>query len=225
MNNIPEQFKNNKYCMIKSAISQEIADLVTQYALFDEIQDYHPDKEFVLGAHSKYADPLMESLLLKLHKTIEESTGLTLIPTYSFFRVYRPGDELTHHIDRPSCEISATVCFNYSYDDPKYSWPIFMNGEQLNLQPGDLGIYKGCEVEHWRDKFTAADGSWHVQGFFHYVDANGQFTDFKYDRRENIGDLPKLMYSPGKQQIMTDSMPAPVSETVSNFKSYISFLT
>ena len=222
MNNIPEQFKNNKYCMIKSAISQEIADLVTQYALFDEIQDYHPDKEFVLGAHSKYADPLMESLLLKLHKTIEDSTGLTLIPTYSFFRVYRPGDELTRHIDRPSCEISSTVCFNYSYDDSKYSWPIFMNGERLTLHPGDLAIYKGCDVEHWRDKFSAEEGSWHVQGFFHYVDAAGQFTDFKYDRRENIGDLPKLMYSPGKQQSMIDNIPNQMPNPVSG-KSYISF--
>jgi hypothetical protein len=223
MNNIPEQFKHNKFCMIKSAISQEIADLVTQYALFDEIQDYHPDKEFVIGAHSKYADPLMESLLIKLHKTIEDSTGLTLIPTYSFFRVYRPGDELTRHVDRPSCEISSTVCFNYSYDDSSYSWPIFMNGEKLTLHPGDLAVYKGCDVEHWREKFSAGAGSWHVQGFFHYIDANGPFTDFKYDRRENIGDLPKLMYSPGKQQSMIDNMPDQITKPVSG-KSYISFI-
>jgi hypothetical protein len=188
MSETSEKFKKNKYVVVRLAIDSDLQDLVTQYALFDEIQDFHPDIDHVVGAHFKYADPLTETLLLTLQPIMEENTGLKLLPTYSFFRVYRPGDELTPHTDRPSCEISATVCFNFFYNDPNYSWPIFMDDKPIELHPGDMAIYRGCEVNHWREKLTASEGAWHVQGFFHYVDANGPHTKWKFDRRENIGD-------------------------------------
>ena len=187
-----EFFKKHGYCIIRSAISAELRDFVTQYALFDEMQDYTPDGKQVPTAHAKYADPAMESMLMILHKQIEENTGLSVFPTYSFYRVYRDGDKLDHHRDRESCEISTTLCFNYSYDDSKYSWPIFMNGVEANLKPGDMVIYRGCELDHWREEFKSPEGdSWHVQGFFHYVDANGPFKDFKFDRRPSVGLLRK----------------------------------
>ena len=201
MSKIVENFKKNKYATIRLAVPSELQDLVTQYALFDEMQDFHPDIDQVIGAHFKYADPLMETFLLHFQKVIEESTGLTLLPTYSFFRVYRPGDELTPHTDRPACEISATVCFNFHYNDPSYSWPIFMDKTPVELHPGDMAIYRGCEVNHWREKFAAPEGSWHVQGFFHYVDANGPYTEWKFDKRESVGEN---MAQPEGQQKLSE---------------------
>lgn len=243
MNNTSENFKKNKFAIVRLAIPQDIADLVTQYTLFDEIQNFCPDIDHVVGAHSKYADPLMETLLLKLHKQVEETTGLTLLPTYSYFRVYRPGDELSRHQDRPACEVSVTVCFNFCYNDPAYSWPIFMAGTSVDLQPGDLAVYRGIDIEHWREKFTAPGDAWHVQGFFHYVDANGPHTEWKFDKRSNIGNhmavpedpqyseediiarqrrAEELGFRPrGVQQLPT---PSPeVSVPGPGLKSYISF--
>jgi hypothetical protein len=186
-----EIFKEKGYCVVKNAISDELRDFVTQYALFDEMQDFTPEGfgTQVENAHSKYADPTMESMLLHLHKTMEENTGLSLHPTYSYYRVYRNGDVLKIHKDRPSCEISCTLCFNYSYDDTKYQWPIYMAENKINLSPGDMVIYRGCDLDHWREKFDYNKDVWHVQGFFHYVDANGPFSNFKYDQRENVGHL------------------------------------
>ena len=92
----------------------------------------------------------MESMLLHLPSIIEENTGLSVHPTYSYYRVYRNGDELKPHSDRPACEISTTLCFNYSYDDKKYQYPIFMDGQRVVLYPGDLVIYRGCDLKHWR---------------------------------------------------------------------------
>jgi hypothetical protein len=178
-------FKQNGYCVVKSAIDVDLRDFVTQYALFDEIRNYETDDQ-VIGAHAKYADPAMETLLLKLLPLMEKHTGLELFPTYSYYRVYHPGDELVAHKDRPSCEISCTLCFNFSYND--YSWPIFMDGTNIIQQPGDLVIYRGCDLLHWREKFNIADeAAWHVQGFFHYVDKNGPFPEHRFDRRESIG--------------------------------------
>jgi hypothetical protein len=189
MQHTSEMFKINGYCKIESVLSVELRDFITQYALFDEMQDYNPDGKQVTDAHSKYADPAMESFLLLLQSKMEEYTGLELYPTYSFYRVYRSGDELDEHVDRPSCEISTTVCFNYSYDS-SYQWPIFMEDNEINLEPGDMVIYRGCDLPHYRKKFDPPDvDDWQVQGFFHYVDVNGPNYKFKYDERNSIGEL------------------------------------
>lgn len=185
-------FQNLGYVQVNEALSLDIVNIITQYALFDEMQNFSPDRVQVPNAHSKYADPAMESLLLHLHPIMEENTGLELYPTYSFYRVYRKGDELIKHKDRPSCEISCTMSFNFSYNSEEYNWPIFMNGNKCNMSPGDMVAYKGCALDHWREPMNPPnDNDWHVQGFFHYVDKNGPFSDFKYDKRNSIGELDK----------------------------------
>lgn len=188
-----EHFNQQGYALIKHLISHELRDIITQYALFDEMQNFSPEKNSsndpqVAEAHSKYADPAMESLLIYLQPAIEQVTGLTVYPTYSYYRVYRPGDELVKHTDRPSCEISATLCLNFNYNDPNFQWPIFMDGNSIVQQPGDVVVYRGCDLDHWRDIFDSTDEeAWHIQGFFHYVDADGPFAEFKYDQRPILG--------------------------------------
>ena len=196
-------FTKNRYVAVNSGLPKETIDLVTQYALFDEIQRYNPEAEGlqVPGAHSKYADPLMETLLLSLHPTIEKYTGLELFPTYSYYRVYHPGDKLDHHVDRPSCEVSLTLSFEYDYKNKKgYTWPIYIDGTPISLKPGEMAIYRGCELDHWRDPFDAPEGSFHVQAFLHYVDQNGPHADQKYDTRTNIGKSAKTKKSELTQQ-------------------------
>lgn len=189
-------FKKNNYLILKNVISKELIEIVTQYALFDEIQDFTTEKmvfDFsqVENAHSKYADPLMETMLLKLHPIMEENTGLNLYPTYSFYRVYRNGDILKNHLDRDACEISCTLCFGTGHNNLEYCWPIFMGGKEILLNPGDLAIYNGIEIEHWRNELVYKDPTWQVQGFFHYVNKNGLYKDWKYDKRERLGEKLK----------------------------------
>jgi hypothetical protein len=192
-----DQFRKKGYCVVKSAISPELRDFITQYALFDEMQNFTPDVYQVPTAHSVGGDPAMETLLLLLQNIMEENTGLTLFPTYSFFRVYRDGDILHPHTDRPSCEISATLCFNYSYDGAEYLWPIYMENEPIGLTPGDMVIYRGCDLDHRRDEFIPpVEDQWQVQGFFHYVNANGPYAEYKYDKRESIGSLMTVPLDP-----------------------------
>lgn len=198
---INENFSSKGYCVVSSELSKDTVDLVTQYALFDEIQRFTPEYSTlknnaqVPSAHSRYADAMMESLLLHLQPVVEKHTGLTLYPTYSYYRVYRPGDELHKHTDRPACEISITVSFEFEYLGSRDPWSIFIDGFEAKLQPGDMAIYKGIELEHWREKFDAPEGAWHVQAFLHYVDANGPYAEHKHDqivvKRSSIGELPE----------------------------------
>lgn len=184
-------FQQKKYVPVKEVFSSEIVDITSQYALIDELVNFVPETgdAQVPHAHSKYSDTLMESLLLKLKPTIEYVTGLELFPTYSYYRVYRAGMDLKPHVDRPSCEISATVCFNFNYQGAEVDWPMYIEGNPVVLQPGDAIIYRGCEVEHWRDKLEIPQLGYHIQGFFHYVDSAGPYAEYKLDKRDYIGQV------------------------------------
>lgn len=190
-----EIFKNQGYVVVPNTLSKEILSILEQYTLIDEYQDLSLEESSAMSgpqihnSHSKYADPLMESLLLYYHSLIEENTNLEVYPTYSYYRVYRPGAHLKKHRDRPSCEISSTLCLGYNYKEKtdSYEYPIFMGETPYVLKQGDLVIYRGCDLDHWRDTFEAPDGSHHSQVFLHYVDKNGPYSDYKWDGRPCVG--------------------------------------
>lgn len=191
-------FHKKGYVGVKELVSNEVVDLVSQYALLDEILNYQTELSdnnsvTVKNTHSKYADTLMESLLLQLKPKMEYVTEMELIPTYSYYRVYRPGSTLKRHIDRSACEISTSICFNYYYEHEtdNLKWPIFFNGNPIFLDPGDAVIYKGIDIPHWRNELKAPNLSYHIQGFFHYVNKNGPHVDEALDKRLFIGQKKK----------------------------------
>ena len=193
-------FKKNKYQVIKNAISKELADFCYQYFLnkrkvarhlFDEkyisiFTEYFGvwNDSQIPETYSHYSDIVMETLLQKVKPTMEKETGIELIETYSYARIYKNGDELERHKDRYSCEISSTL--NLGGDD----WSIYLEPDiEINLNQGDMLMYRGCELEHWREPFEGKDCA---QVFLHYNDASGKDAENnKYDRRPMIG-LPSF---------------------------------
>jgi len=141
---------------------------------------------------SRYSDPFIEALLYELKPNIEIVTGKELFPTYSFSRVYMSGDELAPHTDRPACEYSVTISVAYKNIE---DCPIMMQKEgcersQFTLSPGDAVVYEGCNVHHWREPL--ADNGISVQFMLHYVDANGEFSNYKYDKRKCLGTYERI---------------------------------
>ena len=120
------QFAENGYLLLAGEVPPAVCDVATRYALMQEKAAFSPESrdEQVPGTHSVYGDSLMETLLGQLHPRVEQWTGLRLHPTYSYYRVYRPGDELMRHRDREACEISVTICLgqHYLHDDSGYRW-------------------------------------------------------------------------------------------------------
>jgi hypothetical protein len=142
------------------------------------------------GTPSAYADPLMDALLAKLLPTVERLTGLNLFPTYSYFRIYKRGDVLKCHRDRPACEVSVTLNLGCSSDTP---WPIWIVGPLgkacVSLRPGDALIYRGCDCDHWREAF---EEEYSAQVFLHYVNRDGPSAEWKFDKRSSLSSLPNL---------------------------------
>lgn len=184
------QFKSSAYTVLRHALSTESAHLLTTYALLQQTwPNYYTPEDVFRAAHGRYADAFSETLLLELKPLIERAIGIRLLPCYSYLRIYGPGAVLPKHLDRPSCEISTSLALGFQAPS---LWPLWVHADgqdkAIGLAPGDMLVYRGADVPHWREAF---EGQWCVQTFLHYVDADGQYTDFKFDGRERIGPFDK----------------------------------
>jgi hypothetical protein len=184
MNQTAEYFEKNGYVVLKDALAKSQCDNLVSY-MFDLYNKGKLIKDDQCPlSDAVYGDPIFDEILQKFAAPIGNAVGKTLLPTYTYARIYRNGEILKKHKDRPACEISATMTLGF---DSEPIWPIFFNEEKeipISLEQGELAVYKGCEVLHWR---TAFKGQWHIQVFLHYVDANGPYKDHIRDGRASYG--------------------------------------
>lgn len=138
----------------------------------------------VAKAFSGGSPAVTETLLDLMTPVLSHTLNCELYPTYSYLRIYLRGAALAKHMDRYSCEISATV--SIEYEGPGI-WPLCLevdgNVKKIELEPGDALIYKGIQIPHWRDPF---EGERQVQVFLHYVKKHGQYSEFKFDKRPHL---------------------------------------
>jgi hypothetical protein len=212
-------FKTKKYQVIKNAVSYDLANFIYNYFLLkkDAVRFMYENnihsQSAILGSwtdqqipntFSCYADFVMETLMMKVLPKMQKETGLKLVPTYSYVRAYKKGDELKRHKDRPSCEISTTIHLGGN------PWPIFIDdtgadsviderknihkpnspkGTRVDLEVGDMLVYSGCELEHWREPF---EGDSCGQVFLHYNNVDGpNAASNLFDGRPKLG-IPKF---------------------------------
>lgn len=210
-----KQFSYDGYTVLRSVISTDTAALATQYALLQRgFPRYYEREEMFRAAIGRYADALSESLLLQVQPVVERAIGLELLPCYSYLRIYGKGAILQKHTDRPSCEISTSLTLGFKAEA---LWPLCAESQgedrAMELAPGDMLAYRGADLPHWRPVF---EGEYWVQTFLHYVDAHGEYTDFKFDGRERIGPFDKLTmqrhFKRPASASRNDSMIVPVSD-------------
>ncbi len=211
-------FLLNKYDVVKQAVSKEKSDFLYKY-FFNKrkVVKHLLETDFItvdnrewgtwedpqmLGTYSHYSDLVFETLLETMLPKMMEVTELSLVPTYSYARMYKKGDELIRHIDRASCEVSCTVFLGGE------EWPIYLDptgefgrkGNKVNLKAGDMLVYRGCDLEHWREPFKGQNCA---QVFLHYnsVDDKSE-AHYKYDTRPFLG-LPEQYKNPKKIPSLT----------------------
>jgi len=212
-------FSEKKYQVIEKAISYELANFAFNYLLLKRdavkwmydnnyISIFTPgfgnwNDQQIPNTYSCYSDMFMETLMMKVLPVMQQHTDMNLVPCYTYTRIYKKGDILKRHSDRPSCEISTTLHLGGDL------WPIFLDptgqktvlnehkqiikpnapkGIPVTLEVGDMLVYSGCELEHWREPF---EGEHCAQVFLHYNNIDGPFgTQNKFDKRPLLG-IPK----------------------------------
>jgi hypothetical protein len=142
-----------------------------------------------------YHFPPMLTLLWGLTPVAEQVTGKVLLPSYSYFRIYREGDTLRVHSDRQSCEHSMSLTLDYSDGVP---WPIELEREDtepssrtevdfggsphaaLSMRPGDAVLYRGVQRRHGRT--TPNPNGWSAHLFLHWVERDGSYAEYAFDK-------------------------------------------
>ena len=208
---IQNYFQQNKYVVIRNFINKDMCLFFYEYCknkvlsmdhkktYFNHLYDPDWDGSFIdrqleTTSFNCYGDIAFDTLNALSLKKVEEYTGEELVHTYTYWRLYETDDVLKKHIDRPSCEISTTLCLGHNstnLQDQGYIWPIYVKNLEgkdieVDLQPGDMLIYQGTEVEHWRESFQGLN---HAQVFLHYNRKNGPYN-FINDGRPILG-IPK----------------------------------
>lgn len=149
------------------------------------------------SSHGAYCFPPAVALHHFLVKELRNHLTIALKETYSYTRKYKRNAVLNAHYDRPSCEISVTTVMDYKTDD-NTPWTIWVqndinylgedqswaksisqdepvrrrkNAIPIRLEPGDILVYQGPNVVHWRDTLVG-DYSKHI--FLHFYNEHSR---------------------------------------------------
>lgn len=125
-------------------------------------------------------EPLMRYFHLQVSKLVNFLTGEKIIPSYSFLAIYPKGSELKKHIDRDQCKWNISLALDMCPEEvePEKAWSIYIESNKKNtdkeniieikLGIGDAVLYRGNQLQHWRNKLTEHDKFYAC--FFHFVD-------------------------------------------------------
>jgi hypothetical protein len=179
-----ETFDRERYALMRALVVEPLRGFLWRYVLERETVGTMASDPDWPGTPVSYGDTVMEHMLERLRPQVEAATGRRLFPTYSYLRLYKNGNALRAHRDRPACEISLSLALG---QEPSAPWPLWIRGTSgahaVELQPGDAVLYRGMELEHWREPFP---GDRLAQVFLHYVDQDGPCAEWKYDKREGL---------------------------------------
>jgi len=170
-------------------------DLVRDSVSFDSLKRGSPllksEAVEVYGMH--YAP--MAGFLWGMTPAVSALVGRELLPTYSYFRMYRQGDICRVHSDRYACEHSLSLLLAASDELP---WPLEVGSghidqpreradedfgdeayDSIAMHPGDAVLYQGVHRLHGR--ITPNRNRWSAHLFLHWVDPNGAYAKEAFD--------------------------------------------
>ena len=179
-----QKLLDNNYIIIPNFISSYRANkLKGEFVEYSQKNNLEGDSQIPTSS-SDYNYISFLELLCEKTPEVSEILEETVLPTYTYARVYKNGSILKKHSDRDSCEISLTL--HLGGDIPWLIWIKTPEGEErsVELKPGDAMMYLGTIAEHWRDEYN---GEEYVQVFLHYVRSRGKCAYTYFDTEKHKG--------------------------------------
>jgi hypothetical protein len=195
-----------KPIFIKEFLPKQILNLTYSYSIIkfsnEVIENIDSQTNSLIGKHGDY---LMETLMDMSTPVVEQNVGKKLWPTYSYFRIYDKGSDLKIHTDRESCEYTVALCLganpidqpyeifvgeedeasDYKYYSDEGEYKRYRIDHKFPMLPNNAVIFKGMDKIHWREICTHDH---FITVFLHYVDQDGPYKDYKFDKREMLGE-------------------------------------
>ena len=154
-------FQKNRYVVIKNAISKELAEFCCDY--FSLKRDVHLtmlENKYIspyVEYFGKYGDPQVPDTYSHYSDIVMETLLSKLLPVME---------------KNTGLKLYPT-------------WASNNKGKKVNLKPGDMLIYRGCDLEHWRE---ALKGKSCTQVFLHYSDQKQKGAKENiFDGRPHLG--------------------------------------
>jgi hypothetical protein len=191
---------------IENFLPNQVLTILNSYCILK----YSNKKSFKVDTQtssliSEHSDFLMETICDLSTPVVEQNVGKKLFPTYSFLRIYDKGSDLPIHKDRPSCEYTVALCLgadpidepyelfvgevdessDYKYFDAEGNYNRYKINYKYPMKPNNALIFKGMNNIHWREICTHDH---FITVFLHYVDQQGEFKEYKYDKRSMLGE-------------------------------------
>lgn len=163
------QFKKQGYIVLKNLIDPTEVKRLYDYTVNNAPRG-NPDDGQVPGSPSFYMDKEVVALEAKYLASIESALKMKLWNVFCYHRVYRKGAILKAHKDSSRAEISASINFGQQGEP----WDLWLldydeNTTRITLHPGDVLVYHGSQLMHWREKLVHSD--YVSQAMFHFVPA------------------------------------------------------
>ena len=146
--NTQGDFAKDGYCIIPNAVSKELCAFITHYArLKYQVSPnvYRNKDDSLANIHREYGDPLMETLLQRLHGPVEQITNMQLWPSLSFYYTYTHGNLLKNirTETRRLLHVYVSVVMSSMQEQKYYYLPWFDQGDlPVCLHQGDIVLFK-----------------------------------------------------------------------------------
>lgn len=181
-------FHKKGFVVVRDFVGKEICALLKEYV--DQqapLEMIEPTPSASRGSYGEYGTPLGDALLKLLVPRVTGVVGKAVVPSFSFLRIYGPGERLEVHRDRDACEICVSLHFA-RWTNVKSAvlekWPLFCNNEPVMCRLADAIVFNGINVNHWRNPLP--DSSCGIL-MLHYVHLDGKYKDEAKDRRDFLG--------------------------------------
>ena len=136
---------------------------------------WHKSNKGVENASELYNDSLITYYHFKLTDFLNFPKNVK--PTFSYSRIYYPGNVLTKHTDRTGCKFGLLYCHYRSSSEP---WYLNIENDKFDIPPGKALMFDGTTYEHWRDEY---DGVAYMS-FFFWSDVPREWFDDKQSFKE-----------------------------------------
>lgn len=183
-NNI--MFNQDNYQIIENFLEEDFVDFLQDYYSLKVNSGLHTidESNFSYGYFFDN-DSLMETILQNSCEVISEIIDVKLLPTYSHVHLHMNGDSYENEKTK-SGEISAILSLGNSGDseDLIYFKKSQSSIKELNLNKGDLLVFRSIDFDCWREPIK---NKWVLESVLNFVDSEGPYSEFIYDKRPYLG--------------------------------------
>ncbi len=156
-----QQLATEDFAVVRGFIQPAQLAGIRRYLLaLEQAAAFSPGDDQVELRDCLYDDDLARFLHHQLLPTVNQLVPVEVKPSYTYLVKYHPGAILRRHTDRPQCQWNVSLVLDTNPEtDLDRAWPIWVesHGQQraVRLGIGDLVLYRGTEVPHWRDALPA----------------------------------------------------------------------